>query len=83
MPSRPGTLAAYWPSLAPQRRDIVAGKVPGRTSDEQITLFRSNGIAIEDIVTAGRVYELARERGLGKQVAMWGEEIRASGARSV
>jgi alanine dehydrogenase len=63
--------------------EIVAGKVPGRTSDEQITLFRSNGIAIEDIVVAGQIYELARERGLGKQIAMWGEEVRASGARSV
>jgi len=62
---------------------IVAGQVPGRTSPDQITLFRSNGIATEDIVVAGRIYELARERGLGKQVAMWSEEVRASGARSV
>lgn len=63
--------------------EIVAGKAPGRTSPEQITLFRSNGIAIEDIVVAGHIYELARERGLGKQIAMWGEEVRASGARGV
>lgn len=62
--------------------EIVAGKAPGRTSPEQITLFRSNGIAIEDIVVAGHIYELARERGLGKQIAMWGEEVRVSGARS-
>jgi alanine dehydrogenase len=62
---------------------IVAGQIPGRTSPDQITLFRSNGIATEDIVVAGRIYELARERGLGKQVAIWGEEVRASGARSV
>jgi alanine dehydrogenase len=62
---------------------IVAGTTPGRTSPEQITLFRSNGIAIEDIVVAGRIYELARERSLGKQIAMWGEEVRASGARGV
>ena len=70
-------------SFVQELAEIVAGKVPGRTSDEQITLFRSNGIAIEDIVTAGRVYELARERGLGKQVAMWGEEVRASGGRGL
>jgi ornithine cyclodeaminase/alanine dehydrogenase-like protein (mu-crystallin family) len=63
--------------------EIVAGKAPGRTSPEQITLFRSNGIAIEDIVVAGHIYELARERGLGNQIAMWGEEVRASGARGV
>ena len=62
---------------------IVSGKTAGRTTPEQITLFRSNGIAIEDIVVAGRIYELAREQGLGRQIAMWEEEVRASGARTV
>jgi ornithine cyclodeaminase/alanine dehydrogenase-like protein (mu-crystallin family) len=51
--------------------DIVTGKVPGRTSPEQVTLFKSNGIAIEDIVTAGRVYELAQQRGIGCDIPMW------------
>ncbi|MGC1105996.1 MAG: ornithine cyclodeaminase family protein [Candidatus Acidiferrales bacterium] len=50
---------------------LVAGRVVGRTSGDQITLFKSSGIAIEDIVTAGRVYELALERKLGKQVGFW------------
>jgi alanine dehydrogenase len=50
---------------------IVAGKVPGRTSRDQITFFKSNGIAIEDIVVGGRIYELARERGLGREIPMW------------
>jgi len=53
--------------------DIVTGKAPGRTSPNQVTLFKSNGIAIEDVVTAGRVYELARERGIGREVPMWQE----------
>jgi ornithine cyclodeaminase/alanine dehydrogenase-like protein (mu-crystallin family) len=70
-------------SVVQELAGIVAGTTPGRTSPEQITLFRSNGIAIEDIVVAGRIYELARERSLGKQIAMWGEEVRASGARGV
>jgi len=48
--------------------EIVAGKFPGRTSRDQITLFKSNGLAIEDIVVAGRIYEMARERGIGKDV---------------
>ena len=55
--------------------DIVAGKVPGRTSPEQVTLFKSNGIAIEDIVTAGKVYELAQKRGIGRDIPMWQGEI--------
>jgi alanine dehydrogenase len=50
---------------------IVSGTVPGRTNRDQITLYKSNGIAIEDIVVAGRVYELARERKMGKEVPMF------------
>lgn len=51
--------------------DLVAGRVEGRKSPEQITLFKSNGIAIEDIVTAGRVYELALQRGIGRNAELW------------
>lgn len=54
--------------------DLIAERVEGRTSPEQITLFKSNGIAIEDIVTAGRVYELALERGIGSNVELWKTE---------
>ena len=50
---------------------IVVGKVPGRTSHDQITLFKSNGIAIEDVVVAGRIYELARERRIGREIPMF------------
>ena len=51
--------------------DIVAGKAAGRTSRDQVTLFKSNGIAIEDVVVAGRVYELAKQRGMGREIPMW------------
>jgi alanine dehydrogenase len=51
--------------------DIISGKSAGRTSREQITIFKSNGIAIEDIVVAGRIYELARERGMGRDIPMF------------
>jgi alanine dehydrogenase len=50
---------------------IISGKTPGRTNRDQITLFKSNGIAIEDIVVAGRVYELARARKMGKEVPIF------------
>ncbi len=51
--------------------DIVTGRAPGRTDPAQITIFKSNGIAIEDVVTAARVYELAVERGVGRQIPLW------------
>jgi alanine dehydrogenase len=63
--------------------EIVAGKTPGRTHREQITLFKSNGIASEDIVTAGRIYEIARQRGMGKQIVLWEKTTRSAEARAV
>lgn len=62
--------AKRWDSVR-EMCGVVSGKVPGRTSRDEITLYKSNGIAIEDIVVAGRVYELARERKMGKEVPMF------------
>lgn len=42
--------------------EIVAGKSPGRTSPEEITIFDSTGIALEDAVSAVAVYERAVAR---------------------
>jgi alanine dehydrogenase len=51
--------------------DIVSGKLSGRTRANEITLFKSNGIAIEDIVVARRIFEMAQERRIGKDILMW------------
>jgi alanine dehydrogenase len=59
-----------WESVSELGR-IIAGRDPGRTSDDDVTLFKSNGIALEDISTALRVYNLARERGVGGSVELW------------
>lgn len=61
-----------WESVTELGR-IVAGRDRGRTSEDDITLFKSNGIALEDISTALRVYNLALERGIGKRVELWQE----------
>lgn len=50
---------------------VVAGKIPGRSSPSQITLFKSNGIATWDLAAAARVYELAVEQGLGQSFPLW------------
>lgn len=63
--------------------DVVAGKTPGRTSASQITLFKSNGIATEDIAVAGRIFETARERNMGRQVDLWEDAKRAAEARGI
>lgn len=51
--------------------EVVAGHVPGRTSADQITMFKSGGMAIWDIAAALRVYNLAREKGVGKEINFW------------
>jgi alanine dehydrogenase len=51
--------------------DLIAGKVPGRANDSQITLFKSNGIASWDLAVAGKVYSLAKEKGLGRQLPLY------------
>ncbi len=63
--------------------EIVSGKTPGRTNDQQITLFKSNGIAIEDIVVAGRIYEIAKEKRMGRQLTLWEESEQSRDARAV
>jgi len=48
--------------------DLVSGKVGGRTAAAEITVFKSSGLAIEDLVTAQLAYETASARGLGVNV---------------
>lgn len=51
--------------------EIVVGVRRGRTAAEEITLFESQGMAIQDLALANRLLSLARERGLG-QVLQFG-----------
>jgi alanine dehydrogenase len=53
---------------------IVAGKEPGRSTAEQITLFKSNGIATWDLAAAVRVYEMAVARNMGQPIPIWQSE---------
>jgi alanine dehydrogenase len=48
--------------------DVITGKNPGRLSDEDITIFDSTGLAVQDIVTAWKVYEKALARGIGSNI---------------
>ncbi|MGH9705948.1 MAG: ornithine cyclodeaminase family protein, partial [Candidatus Acidiferrales bacterium] len=73
---------ARWDAVL-ELADIVSGRVPGRTNAQQITLFKSNGIATEDIAVAARVYEIARERGIGREIPMWEREARPADSRGV
>ncbi|MFB6172798.1 MAG: ornithine cyclodeaminase family protein [Haloarculaceae archaeon] len=50
--------------------EVVAGVAPGRTSDEEITMFDSGGTGIETVAAAHMLYEKAREAGLGRTIPL-------------
>jgi ornithine cyclodeaminase/alanine dehydrogenase len=50
--------------------EILTGRKPGRVNDKEITLFKSNGLAIQDAAAAKLVYDKAVERKIGKCIEM-------------
>jgi ornithine cyclodeaminase/alanine dehydrogenase-like protein (mu-crystallin family) len=75
-------LPAGAPELAPRGRDgvvelgeIVSGTADGRSSADQITLYKSVGVAVQDLAAAALVLAAARERGTGQEIEL--EEISA------
>ena len=50
--------------------DVVLGKVAGRESEEEVTLFKSSGLAVEDLVTAQLAFDRARASGIGTQIKL-------------
>ncbi len=45
--------------------EVIAGKAPARMSDDEITVFKTTGSAVLDIVNAQRIYENALKKGMG------------------
>jgi ornithine cyclodeaminase/alanine dehydrogenase-like protein (mu-crystallin family) len=55
----------HWEDFV-ELRDIVAGLKPGRTGASDITLFKSGGVALEDVAIGSAVYQRALERQAGR-----------------
>jgi len=75
-------LPAGAPELEPRGRDgvvelgeVIAGTAVGRSSAEEITLYKSVGVAVQDLAAAALVLAAARERGVGQEIEL--EEIHA------
>ena len=68
-------LAGFDPQRAVELGELVAGTGSGRTSREQITLYKSVGVAVQDLAAAALVLAAARERGAGTEIEL--EEIHA------
>jgi alanine dehydrogenase len=48
--------------------EVVGGELPGRQSDDDIVVFKSNGLAAWDVAIAAAAVERARERGAGTEL---------------
>lgn len=59
----------YWDGIH-ELGAVVAGLVPGRASPDEITLFESHGLALQDIALAAVAYRRARERGRGQEIPL-------------
>jgi len=47
---------------------VVAGEIAGRQSDEDIVVFKSNGLAAWDVALGAEAVRLAREQGVGAEL---------------
>lgn len=56
--------------IAGEIGDVVAGRLQGRMSDEEITLFDATGMGIQDAVVAKVIYDIAEREGLGTAVEL-------------
>jgi alanine dehydrogenase len=56
------------PEAVRELGQVIAGQVKGRESSEDITLFASQGLALEDLAAARLVYDRALERDVGREI---------------
>jgi len=63
-----GELQGRGPKDVVELGEVLAGTVPGRNNDQERTVFKSVGNAIQDLVVAARAYERARADGIGEEV---------------
>lgn len=68
MPVKEGAISAE--DIIAELGEVIAGTAEGRTSDEQITVFDTSGIAIQDLAASKIAYDRAVERGIGTRVAL-------------
>ncbi len=64
IPMSKGLITADW--IHAELGEIVTGRRPGRTSDREVTLFKSVGVALQDVAAAAAAYRQARAMGLGR-----------------
>ncbi len=65
-----GELAGLDPARGTELGEILSGKLPGRLAEDEMTIFKSMGHGLEDLVAANLVYKKAIHKGLGVRVKL-------------
>jgi ornithine cyclodeaminase/alanine dehydrogenase-like protein (mu-crystallin family) len=68
-PAGCGELVGIAPESATEMGELLLGRRPGRQSEDEITVYKSMGHAVEDAAAAGIVYIGALEQGVGRKVS--------------
>lgn len=63
-------LAGLDPNTGTELGEVLLAMRPGRQSDQDITIYKAMGHAMEDMVTANMVYQRARQQGIGQVVRL-------------
>ena len=58
--------------------ELLLGRIPGRGSADEITLFKSLGIAVEDLAAASHILQVAGEKGAGTWIEIGGRHFGSS-----
>ena len=68
IPEKEGAFS--WDNVRGALGDVVLGRIKGRENSDEITLFKSVGLSVQDIATAQFVYDAAISKGAGTQFEM-------------
>jgi ornithine cyclodeaminase/alanine dehydrogenase-like protein (mu-crystallin family) len=60
-----------WDKVHGSLGDVILKRAAGRQNDDEITLFKSVGLAIQDISAAYHVYQKAKEAGVGTEFSFY------------
>jgi ornithine cyclodeaminase/thiomorpholine-carboxylate dehydrogenase len=68
VPAGSADLAGLDPEIGTELGEVLSGARPGRRSDDEITIYKSMGHAMEDMVAANLAYRRAARRSIGQRV---------------
>jgi alanine dehydrogenase len=69
-PSGAPELVGVSPERAVELGELLSGTEPGRTTAQEITLYKSVGVAVQDAAAAALVLAAAQERGKGREIEL-------------